>query len=858
MNIVSKLTLRHLKENKSRTVVTTLGIGVSVAMITAVFVALASFLNLFGEIDWVSVGHRHALMDVSYTQYEQLKKDSRIEEVGFMADLGDKDSFQLEKTGSQTKAPTGSFVAGDSVYLKQMITGDYDGKIPEKENEIAVEESFIKSNKLNWKVGDTVSVPVGYRYVEGEDGEQRINVKRVSGDERFELKDIVDYKITAILHTNPATTRRTDILVNADPVHYSTDKNAVYGASIVLKDLNYKSITVIKDIVKEYKIENYNMNSEYLASKLAIDPSNSSVMSLLPMIAVILVIIMIASVVLIYNSFAMSISERTRYLGMLASVGATKRQKKQSVYYEGMILSAFGIPLGIGAGIAGIGITLKLLGKKIIETGMISGVDENNMEMKVVVPLWVIVGVVIVSLLTVFISSVIPSHKASSITPIDAIRQNKEFKVKAKSLKSPKLVRKIFGYEGELAYKNLKRNGKKARVITVSIAMSVILFLSCNYFCQMFMQANGMETPSYQIMAYVDYDKKDAFEKELDKIDGIDKIYAVNNDSYEIGGSVALPDGAKVSLNDKNCLNANYKKAFDSKTFVYINAVKDEDFNELCKENNIDYNKYYGSGAGNALLLNNINHSSQSEVYNDKILKTQFKYMPEAMPFTVEDFIKYDSKAYACNLNPQNSISLYVPLSVYHKYQTTTYPDDTPLYLIGIETKEHKAVAESIDTLFSENDYGNESINDYVEQMEMISTILFVMQVFIYGFIALITLITVANILNTIATGIASRRKEFAMLKSVGITPSGFRKMVSLESAFYGMNALLVSIPISVLISFGMNLLVASNRIPFEINWLIYLAVILAVFIIVGSSMLYSVRKIRKDNIIETLKEDIS
>lgn len=142
--------------------------------------------------------------------------------------------------------------------------------------------------------------------------------------------------------------------------------------------------------------------------------------------------------------------------------------------------------------------------------------------------------------------------------------------------------------------------------------------------------------------------------------------------------------------------------------------------------------------------------------------------------------------------------------------------------------------------------------------MEMISTILFVMQVFIYGFIALITLITVANILNTIATGIASRRKEFAMLKSVGITPSGFRKMVSLESAFYGMNALLVSIPISVLISFGMNLLVASNRIPFEINWLIYLAVILAVFIIVGSSMLYSVRKIRKDNIIETLKEDIS
>lgn len=858
MNIVSKLTLRHLKENKSRTVVTTLGIGVSVAMITAVFVALASFLNLFGEIDWISVGHRHAIMDVSYTQYEQLKKDSRIEEVGFKSYLGDKNSFQLEKTGEQSKAPTGTFVAGDTVFLNQMFTGNYDGKIPVNENEIAVEEDFIKSNNLDWKIGDTVSIPVGYRYVLSEEGEERITVKRVSGDERFELKDIVDYKITAILHTNPATNRTTDILMNVDPVHYSKDDETIYSASIVLKDLNYKSVSEIKDIVKEYKIDDYDMNSEYLASKLAIDPNNSTVTSLIPMIAVILIIIMIASVVLIYNSFAMSISERTRYLGMLASIGATKRQKKQSVYNEGLILSAFGIPIGIGAGIAGIGITLKLVGAKIISTGMISGVDADNMEMKVVVPLWVIVGVIIVSLITVFISSVIPSHKASSITPIDAIRQSKEFKVKAKSLKSPKIVRKIFGYEGELAYKNLKRNGKKARVITVSIALSVVLFMSCNYFCQMFMDANNMETPSYQISAVVDYDSKDAFESELDKIDGIDKYYSVSYDFYPLGGSNELPEGAKISLNDENFLNSNYKLIFNNRTDVYINAVKDEDFNALCKENNIDYNKYYGADTRKVLLLNNINHSSQSEVYNDKILNTEFKYTPEFKSLLIGDFIKYNKDDYQCNLNPKNSISLYLPLSEYYNYQKDMYPDDIVSYMVGIETKQHEAVSDSIDSLFEENNYGLENMSDFVQQVEMINTILFVMQVFVYGFIALITLITIANILNTIATGIASRRKEFAMLKSVGITPTGFRKMVSLESAFYGMKALFYSIPISLLISFAMNRMVGSNKIPFEVNWLIYLAVILTVFIIVGSSMLYSVRKIRKDNIIETLKEDIS
>lgn len=152
----------------------------------------------------------------------------------------------------------------------------------------------------------------------------------------------------------------------------------------------------------------------------------------LPLVAIILVIIIIASVVLIYNSFGMSLSERVRYLGMLASVGATKQQKKMSVYYEGFILGIIGIPVGIGAGILGIGITLKAVGGKIIETGMLNGVDSTNMDMNVVVPLWAIAGIILFSVLTIFISSVVPSRKASAVTPIDAIRQCKEITVKAK------------------------------------------------------------------------------------------------------------------------------------------------------------------------------------------------------------------------------------------------------------------------------------------------------------------------------------------------------------------------------------------------------------------------------------------
>lgn len=150
------------------------------------------------------------------------------------------------------------------------------------------------------------------------------------------------------------------------------------------------------------------------------------------------------------------------------------------------------------------------------------------------------------------------------------------------------------------------------------------------------------------------------------------------------------------------------------------------------------------------------------------------------------------------------------------------------------------------------------NVYDIAENLESINTILFVLQVFVYGFITLITMITVANIINTISTSIALRRKEFAMLKSVGATQKGFYKMVCLESLFYGLNALIVSVPLSLLISFGLNKMVGRGDVPFEIDYIMYAGVILAVFLIIGFSMLYSVKKIKKDSIIETLKQDIT
>lgn len=853
MNIVNKLTLRHLKENKGRTLVTTFGIIVSVAMITAVFVAMASFLQLFADVSVVSDGNYAAqLSDVKLSRLDELYKDERIETVG-LCDENYK-QFKIDN-GKSDRLATGSIGACDDGYFRMFIQADYDGTLPKTSDEIAVQSDFIEKNELDWQVGDIVSIPCGIRTMRDKDGEFDVKGAYSKG-EKFVRQEVKQYRITAILHQNNPTSEFAFLT-------YSDNLKANPTVAFQLKTLNSMSLDVVNDIIDKANSGASTVNKELLYSKLSFS-SDSFVANILPLVVILLIIIMVASVVLIYNAFAMSLSEKVKYLGMLSSVGATKRQKRFSIYYEGFILALFGIPLGIGAGVAGIGITLKALGKKIIATSMINGVTEQNVSMKVVFPIWAVLIVLGLSIITILISCSIPAKKASKISTISAIRQSDEIKVKAKTLKCPKYIKVIFGYEGELAYKNLKRNGRKARVITVSIALSIVLFLSCNYFCALFANETvAQDSMPYQIGVYLDETNRESAIKEFENIDGIDDMYSVTNLYYFVQKSKNYKNNFEMFTDNKNLTNA-YSREFSNRFAVLINMLDDDMFNELCAKNGIDSKAYYNSNNKcKLLLMNNVSHTANGKkVFTDNILGSSFKeaYYPEDnLQFEITDFVKY-SNTKPCNLNNIGVISLYMPYSQFVKVCKNINANDNQLskYILGIETTDHQKVTEKLNTISDDGKYSNFSVVDFSEQMQAFNTIALVIQVFVYGFVALISLITIFNIINTISSGIASRKKEFAMMKSVGITPKGFNKMIMLESAFYGIKAVIFGLPISALISFGMHKALNNSTATFSIDYLLYLIVALVVFAIIGMTMIYSVKKVQQNNIIETLKEDIN
>jgi putative ABC transport system permease protein len=577
------------------------------------------------------------------------------------------------------------------------------------------------------------------------------------------------------------------------------------------------------------------------------------------MMAVALMIVIATSVILIFNSIGMSLTERMRYLGMLASVGATAKQKRFSIYYEGFVLGMIGIPLGLLFGYLGTKITLSFLGSKILEADMFVGAEGLRGSIPVVCEPSVIAAIVFFAALTILISTFVPAIRAAKVMPIDALRQSNVVKVKAKSLRVNPIIRKIFGYEGELAYKNIKRNGVKGKVITATIAVSVILFLTINYFCNSIARANDYEIDiPYQLVASCSFSESDRLRSAISKMDGVDDVYSASMIQFRFRKS---PESnielANTDIDDPKFLLPGFADLYLSGMDVVI--VDDDDFNKILEDNGLDKNEYYGDTLKGVLLNDYFREKKSSEVFNDGILGQVLHYdKVQGYPPAIEiaAFVRYDENNKTFDLSPKGNIAAFVPVSMYYEKAKEVLPEDKLTMDLGVETANHEEVHDRIYALLESDGYHNYYCGDLTDTVKAMDTITLMLKTAMYGFTILLTLIAIANIVNTISTGVLLRRKEFAMYKSVGLENSGFKKMIRLETLLYGIKALVWGISISLLLSYLMFTTFDTRLHTFNPDLLMYVVTTIAVFGILGISMALSISKIKDDNIIEALKED--
>ena len=863
MSITKQLALRHLKQNKTRSVLTVLGITISVVMLTVIFTCATSFAHYYGERAINTNGNWHFFVK---TDYESAKKyllsDSSLKDIGFEKNLSTEEQSYKIYSDKANYLRIGTIYQGNEQYIKDTVTCKYDGALPKSDNEIMVEQSLIKNNGLNLKIGDEIKIAVGSR-LKGD-----FVILPVKGNyqfgERFEKEKDETFKVVGILHNNEPTERGAIIRGMSD----LKSKNLVaYGKIKKITPFSYIKINGIYDkfgFTKKKRAFNVGENTGFLNSRLAfsIDKNNlPQVLKLTAIGIVVFAVIFVSSFAMIYNSFALSVGEQIKYLGMLSSVGATRKQKKKTLYFEGA------------------------MNAKIVS--IMEGYNDN-IKYSTHISWWVLCLIVILAALTVFVSIISPVQKAARITAIDAIRKTDEIKRKGK-IRTPFIITKLFGFEGDIAFKNLRRNGRKSRTIIACICICAVLFLSCNYFCETFKDASNIdyEIP-YQIMYQYSAESKAQLEKARNYLKTnkrVKRFYSIWANWYSpISRSDINPyDNSReydMSFHNESVFVDKYK--FVAAQDIQYNAhlLDDEDFNALCKKNGIDYKKYYSpdkDGSIKTIVMNTIDRNGEP-IFNNNLLgktigaygfdfeKTErenkldedgnqisFYYKTgRTSVYKFCDFIKYDKDNPICNLE-SDGVAFYVPKSVYDKL----YNDDDDFYFdYGIETDEPYKVEKELNDYLSENEAEGDAYNIYYWVMRE-KSIISAVQFLSYSFILLITLITVFNIINTMTAQIAGRKKELAMLKSVGMTPKEFKKTILFESMFYGLFGLLLGVPLSLVINRVVGYIISKdNPIPFSVNIWLYLIACVAVFVIIGLTMIYSLKLIKNNSIIDSLKDD--
>lgn len=846
MSILNDLTIKNLKLNKKRTIVTIVGIILSTALMVGIGLLFSSFQDyMIRETISYNGKYEAEYGDVS------LDKLNSIDKKDFSYFYQKPIGFSKFDSANEYK-PYIYISSVDKEYFNELHL--ISGRFAENDSELVISNHINTNGGASYKIGDIITLKYGERVIEG--------VNTLANNEYYEEEtlNIVGEKTYTIV----------GIVERSNFEDYSAS-----GYSTFTLDMNDKDGTVNvfvmfnnkKKIIKQSedlaKKLGYNNAISYNNTLLALygESTYGNIMkSMITMIVIMLSLVSIGCIVVIYNSFAISVMERKKEFGLLSSIGATKKQLSYTVFFEALIEGIIGIILGICGAYIGIGTVILIINNLIG--------DILVLKLNLVTNIVFIIIPVIFMILVIFISALVPSRRAAKVSPIEAIRQNDDIKVNKKKIKTGKLVNKLFGIEGEIALKNIKRNKKKYRVTIVSLFISIVLFISfssyMNYTIDTASSVMGEVPYDYQISYFGDDNDIDALDKisEIIKSNDVKEYVSYSASNLSIIGNYIYSDEYLDFY--KSAYGDDGIKALTNLKYQYISIYILDD---------ISYNKYkelIGLDKDSVILLNKfkgVSYGNNKRVNYDIPVINNGDINIKICNFDDNDE-DVDTTKY-CNKKIDN---IFITNKSFDLIEEFSYMSDFKLIVnkklydnisdSGTHYTQYNIISDNtdnIDKLTKELDkYDNVNYTNVKESMKQANNMILVVKILMYGFIGLITLIGVTSVFNTISTSMALRKREFAVLRSIGLTRKGFNKILFFESLFFGLKSLIYAIPVSlgvtIIIHYALADMMSINSIV--IPWKAIIISIVSVFVIVLLTMMYSTSKIKKHNIIEQIREE--
>ncbi|MCY6958320.1 ABC transporter permease [Clostridium brassicae] len=846
MRSYKDITNKYLKNNKKRSILTICGIILSVALVTSIGLFIKSMQNSFVQSEIREKGSFHLQMSKNDEDaYKKLKNNPKVDKVGL------KENLESVKLRDSKEIDIKKFNK-DALELLPYKT--IEGRFPNKDEEIALEPWALNYIKDKPKVGNVIKLDIGNGVIK-------------------------DYKITGLIANDAVTQFEGKSL----GITYS-DKFDIIKSTIYVRISEKADIS---DTVAELKgsFKNITTNSNLLT--YLGEGENRGVNTGLYLVAAIVIIIaVIATIAVIYNSFQISVIERMKQYGLLRAVGATPKQVRKIVLREATIISLIGIPIGLICGIFAVAVVCKLF--KMM-SGSVFG------EMDIVVPYYVLVISAIIGLVSIYISALIPARFAGKISPLTAISSRASITKEKIKKNRGRIAKKFLGINSLMAFKNIKRNKRRFNITVFSISISVTIFIAFYSFVNISQMFTDQDSESYKthfvIMDTINKKGNNSLTKDM--IDDVKKNDLVKNIfvSYGNYASKALILDNQKDKEVSSMMPNLYKKinfegkdmtsldmSFDiyeeaklkgSTAYVKQGKINAEKMNKengviLVRNNLLKVNGKYYEGpittlkVGDSLYVNkNIEYqkSIQDENYNKSNNKNETVKNVDKDMVKIKIVAIVDDPPYSENFKLKD-LKLITTKEVIKNISGKNV-DDMPLKSAEIVLKDQNKEAEFEKWIQPIGDIKGVKVINMVKQLQQMKNSILQMKVLMYGFVAVISLIGGVNIINTITTNLILRKKEIASLSALGMTYKNIRSMILTEGILYALYGCfygaIVGTGFSYMISVSFGHI---KRFKWGVPWEVIGISVVAAVIVGLIAVIKPLNQIKKENTIDLIRAD--
>lgn len=776
MKAYQELSLRYLKSQKKRSILTVVGIILSVSLLCCAGIMGVSLQNSMIQNVKETYGFFHvAYLGVTENQIKLLKRNAKVEEAGYKLDVG-----LSEFNGGKRILVTGfSPDLPKMLYIKPIV-----GRMPQHPGEIALEQWVLDNMKGKPSVGDLISLEVT----------PMAAIKGLDATGKKLSTQALSFKLVGALENSSASqySQFTMALVTIQTAKdLLGNQNPRYDVAVQIK-AQLPMQTTIQALTQNIGVQDSQVNQN-TAMLTAIGQSrshsNNNAVLIIELVAILVIII--ATIAVIYNAFHISVMERIRQFGILRSTGTTPRQIRGLVLREAFILGAVGIPLGI---ILGITVFQTVMG---IFSGQTSGLLGR---IHVVIPLNVIAGTAGLGLFTVFASALGPIFTAGRVTPMEAILQTAKpnrARMKKRKLahagvrmRTTRLTGKIFGVEGTIAAENLRRNPKRFLVTVFSMCIGIALFVFFSAFMY-FLNAEvnqyfskdfaldkpfGSDTPGYTLQDY----------ESVTKITGVKTVYRVMQKNVQalIAKDQQASDLPKVLNKMPNPGQASRQygnfNAFPANFYGYraleLNLCKPHLIRGAINTARLDQNN-------GVLVVQRVGGKNVSNFKPGDVIQVIIRNQaPSVEPIKLKVMGILDTMP----LDYYGGLEKFGVITTEAVFKKITGSDTFGRFDIEVmpnaDRNQIKTKLQGIAARVTNGNVLNFGASSTAELQLELGIILF-------GLVTVISIIGALNIINTISTNLILRTREFGTLRAVGMTPGQMKKMINLEGAFYGLIA---------------------------------------------------------------------